>query len=153
MDSTFILRKSSQPAVLLKKGIITDCNAAFGRFFRKPKKELIGKKLSSHCPRRQKDGSYSSRRLEELSQENGLGEFCFKVKDLIITAEIHSIFEPKEEISLVFLNNIMDQEKVRSELDSFRSLVENSEDTIMRFDRSYRHLYVNQRWKSRQVFL
>jgi len=32
VDSIFILRKSTQPAVLLKESVISDCNAAFGRF-------------------------------------------------------------------------------------------------------------------------
>lgn len=145
MDSTHILTKSTQPAVLLQKGLIATCNTAFSKFLKTRKSELLGKKLNAFCPRIQMDGTYSSKKLTEILNTNGVYEFQFNIKDKIVPTELHLIHDSATEETLLFVNDIRQYEIIRDELSSFRSLVENNEDTIMRFDRSFRHLYVNKK--------
>jgi len=132
-------------------GIIVDCNSAMARMVKRDKKELIGQPQRILHPPEVCDGEFSI--TFKLHRGEKLGE---TLEDKIITkdGEIRYVSIKANKIKIgqkdymqgVF-RDITEMKKLEFALKEseakFRALAENSPDTIMRFDREYRHLYVN----------
>ena len=130
---------------------IVDCNPAMLRLLKRNKEEVIGQPHKILYPQEVFEKRTNKTFDQYLKEKIGeLLEYRIitkekEYKDVSIKASKIEITD-REYLQIIF-RDITELKKIEAEIkenaEKFRALAENSPDTIMRFDRDFRHLYVN----------
>ncbi|OPY75041.1 MAG: Blue-light-activated protein [Syntrophorhabdus sp. PtaU1.Bin153] len=150
------LFESANDAIfLLENDRFVDCNPKTLDFFGCRREHIIGKTPYDFSPVYQPDGMGSpekGRTLQCVARSGKPLRFewhHFRLDGTPFHAEVTlNRLDVSDRFILATMRDVTEQkhaeEAVRASEEAFRALAENSPDTIMRFDRRYRHMYINQ---------
>ncbi|OPX94728.1 MAG: Blue-light-activated protein [Syntrophorhabdus sp. PtaB.Bin006] len=150
------LFESANDAIfLMEKDRCVDCNPKTLEIFGCHKEDIIGKTPYDFSPVYQPDGMSSvekGRAQQRIARSGKPLRFewhHFRLDGTPFHAEVtlNRLDVSGRRLVLATMRDVTEQKRAEEDLraseEAFRALAENSPDTIMRFDREYRHVYVN----------
>jgi PAS domain S-box-containing protein len=150
-----LFENANDAIFLMRDDVFIDCNHKTLELFECTRDKIVGRSPFDWSPPLQPDGSDSVTKAREFIRAAFAGipqrfEWLHTKSDrTVFFAEVSlsCIEVGGEKLLLALVRDITERKKaelaLRESEGKFRALTENSPDVIMRFDRRYRHLYVN----------